>query len=916
MATAVEVASGYVSVYASIESSEVRKAVDAALRGITGSFNVKADARQAASVLSGLSGMADAAGNAITATGVAVTAAAAKFGSWALETMSDAETVKLALTNMTGSAELARDTIRQLQDLAVISPYNFKTLETAGQRLVALGFAAKDVTPTLQAVGDAVAATGGNDANLTHIIHDLGQMKSQGRVTSRVMMNLANNSIASWQMLADHLGVSVDEARDMVKRGVVSADEGVTAILSGMTVRYGGMMEQASKTVSGILSNMVDSVQNNIMGLSGTSGYGALRDSLARLVEPLDGLFEALTPTFSGIMSAAAGWVDRLTGLVRSLYHQEESAAGGAFTSVLSGASGFRTLLRLVGSTVALGPGLKAFSGYLSGAGKAIDGMGTAMGVLQGVGDAGMKRLGEVLSGDAVKDAAKSWLAQQPVFKAAIGHLWNKGLLSPLIVGNKELGALLVAESPLTKLMNRASKAFSAIGGYVKGALGAFSGFANVATVLAAVGVAIAAFGAVALGTFVAAGGSVSDLASTFATDLGNVGGFLTSAIDAFAAALPALSEQLATAMPTVLAAVRQLVADVVASLMASGPALLDAVTQIAVGIGAMVVQNAPTILGAAMQMFGGFLTAMAQTVAELAPQLPTLVQQLAQAIVDNAPAILDGATQLFTSLVTAFATVAPAVIAQIPTLVLALGTELVTHLPDILSAAATLFMAIAQAVPQVLEAVLGALASLATSAAGVVSGAAGQMQTAALAFVGGLLSGAQQKGADVLAWFRDLPGNIVRALGDVGSTLWSAGSSIINGFLSGLRSAWSGVTDFVGGIAGWIAANKGPLPYDARLLIPHGMAIMRGLGAGLEGGFDRYVTGLVSDMSSQIASGLATARPQRRAAWGTRAGGVASPVGTTVNQTFNTRVVRGDEDLYSASSIIHRNAIREAGLV
>ncbi|HEM4166840.1 TPA: phage tail protein [Streptococcus suis] len=64
------------------------------------------------------------------------------------------------------------------------------------------------------------------------------------------------------------------------------------------------------------------------------------------------------------------------------------------------------------------------------------------------------------------------------------------------------------------------------------------------------------------------------------------------------------------------------------------------------------------------------------------------------------------------------------------------------------------------------------------------------------------------------------------------------AGAAIMNGFLGGLKSAWGAVTDFVGGIAGWIAENKGPISYDRVLLKPAGLAIMEGLNTNLKVGF------------------------------------------------------------------------------
>ena len=79
------------------------------------------------------------------------------------------------------------------------------------------------------------------------------------------------------------------------------------------------------------------------------------------------------------------------------------------------------------------------------------------------------------------------------------------------------------------------------------------------------------------------------------------------------------------------------------------------------------------------------------------------------------------------------------------------------------------------------------------------------------------------------------------------------AGAAIMDGFLGGLKSAWEGVKSFVGGIAGWIAKNKGPISYDRVLLKPAGLAIMQGLNTNLQVGF-KDVMETVFDMAGAIA--------------------------------------------------------------
>jgi pblA, putative len=136
-----------------------------------------------------------------------------------------------------------------------------------------------------------------------------------------------------------------------------------------------------------------------------------------------------------------------------------------------------------------------------------------------------------------------------------------------------------------------------------------------------------------------------------------------------------------------------------------------------------------------------------------------------------------------------------------------------------------------------------------------VASSAWEGLKSTVLGLINGLVQGAQRAWESMKQGVSDLVSNVTSIFDGIRNIdLWSAGKAILDGFLGGLKSAWSAVTDFVGGIAGWIADHKGPIEYDRKLLIPAGNAIMQGLDRGLQDRF-KDVKKSVSGMAGEISN-------------------------------------------------------------
>lgn len=132
--------------------------------------------------------------------------------------------------------------------------------------------------------------------------------------------------------------------------------------------------------------------------------------------------------------------------------------------------------------------------------------------------------------------------------------------------------------------------------------------------------------------------------------------------------------------------------------------------------------------------------------------------------------------------------------------------------------------------------------------------GSVGQMLSGTLKSAWSAITGAISKAVGTISGYIGDIRSLFKSLSKI--NLFEAGSSIINSFLNGLKSAWHAVTGFIGGIASWIRDHKGPIEYDRKLLIPAGRAIMSGLNKGLVSSF-ADVKDSILGMAGEIYQGF-----------------------------------------------------------
>lgn len=249
------------------------------------------------------------------------------------------QTYQIGFETMLKSKKKATKFMDSAKKFASVTPFDTSAVVSNAQRMLAYGFSDKDIIPDLTKIGNASAALGAGEEGISRVSRALGQMKTNGRLNAEDMNQLTDVGINAWKYLADAEGKSIAQIREMSQKGEISGDKAVKTILNGLK-EFDGMMDKTSNsTVSGLMSNIKDTFDINIVSKWGkglqkgaTKGLGEFADYLdksdAKLKEAgtsLEKLGEyASTSVFKGLEKAG----DKIDDLISMPKFQNASIGG------------------------------------------------------------------------------------------------------------------------------------------------------------------------------------------------------------------------------------------------------------------------------------------------------------------------------------------------------------------------------------------------------------------------------------------------------------------------------------------------------------------------------------------------------------------------------------------------------------
>lgn len=260
----------------------------------------------------------------------------------------NAELEKLTTSYSTflGDSKEAEKVINQIKKDATKTPFDVTSLVKANQMLISTGENAEASQKTILALGDAVTATGGGNDELTRMASNLQQIKNAGKATAMDIRQFAYAGIDVYGLLADYLGKTTQEIKDME----ISYEDlsGALQKASSQGGKYYNAMNKSSETLA-----------------------GQTKQLKAQVKDMAGELTKSLMPAAKKTIAQVEEWIKRFDNLSDS---QKEN------------------IVKIGLMVAAAGPLLKIIETITTGTGKVVKGIGTvtkAIGLAKnGIGDA------------------------------------------------------------------------------------------------------------------------------------------------------------------------------------------------------------------------------------------------------------------------------------------------------------------------------------------------------------------------------------------------------------------------------------------------------------------------------------------------------------------------------------------------
>lgn len=206
-----------------------------------------------------------------------------------VQTRGQFQQLEIAFSTMLKSSSQAKKLMDSLIDTAARTPFDLQGIAQTTKQMLAYGSTVDNVVDEIVMLGNVASGVG---APLQDIAYLYGTLRTQGRAFTVDIRQFAGRGIPIYEELAKVLGVTKDEVTSLVSEGKVGFAE-VEKAFQNMTDSAGiyyNLMQEQSKSLTGMISNMGDAWDNalNSLGKANQDIFGDAIQGATYMIEHLD----------------------------------------------------------------------------------------------------------------------------------------------------------------------------------------------------------------------------------------------------------------------------------------------------------------------------------------------------------------------------------------------------------------------------------------------------------------------------------------------------------------------------------------------------------------------------------------------------------------------------------------------------
>lgn len=289
--------------------------------------------------------------------GAAISAAFAvgsilSIGKAALKASSSMELLKKGLSFTLGNSE-AKRLIKNIQGIGEASAYDATQLMPMARAWINLGDNVDAASEKIQRIVDLGSAYGLSADEIDRANVALSQMQMAGKIGAQDMMQLTNANIPAWKLLADKMGLSVIQLKEMSAQGQLT-QEAMDMLFDAMKEQTGGAAKDLADTLMGKVSNIEESITNSmaIVGdiISSAFNVKGVLDNIGNLAQAFKDHMEDIRASIANGTQPIAALKNKLNEVAPGVIYA--AGAFAAFVSVKAAISGVEMALGLVNTVL------------------------------------------------------------------------------------------------------------------------------------------------------------------------------------------------------------------------------------------------------------------------------------------------------------------------------------------------------------------------------------------------------------------------------------------------------------------------------------------------------------------------------------------------------------------------------------